>query len=511
MYNVVIVDDEPVIRFGLKASVEWEKEGLSLVGDFPNGEAALHFLEKTHVDILITDIKMPIMDGLTLMKKALALYPKLKVILVSSYNEFDYVKEGLKYGAVDYVLKPTLEQEEFVQLIRKCANRLSKEKNIEKKLILVDQTTSLLERKKAEQDLKRMLLDEKSLSTDSEMMNLLPGPVFVVYMKLSHVAQIDDEYGALFKKFSLEEIQERFYSNFLKGLCFSIGDSELVFFFQSEIEPFTFIDQIKDKAIKGSALKFSFGFDTISNISEAKKGLERSISACERHFFHPDERVYSYKEAKNKPTKLLKVEEVKQFVLPVDEEKVTKYIDLLYLEWKQEELHPSEIKQEASEFLSTLFLNKIDLTLLLDKCEELFKAESLDELTTMVKERIQECMKLVSEQKSKPKSDNELMERAIRYIHQNYTNELTLQMVADHIHISRNYFSILFKQFSDQKFIDYVIDLRIKKAEELLVQTSLKVYEVAGKSGFNDVKYFSKLFKRLTGYSPVDYRTHHRK
>ncbi|MFC0561567.1 response regulator transcription factor [Halalkalibacter alkalisediminis] len=511
MYNVVIVDDEPVIRFGLKASVEWEKEGLSLVGDFPNGETAFHVMEETHVDILITDIKMPIMDGLTLMKKALDINPKLKVILVSSYNEFEYVKEGLKYGAVDYVLKPTLEQEEFVQLIQKCVHKLNEEKNIENKLKFVDQTNSLMERKKAEQELKRALLDEKGFSSDCKIMSLLSGEVLVVYMKLNNVAKIDDEYGALFKKFTIEEIQERFYSNFTKGVCISIGDTELVFFFHSDIHPITVIDQIKDEAIIGSALQFSFGFDTISNISEAKQGLKRSMSACERQFFHPSEMVYYYKEPKKKTTNHTKVEEVKHFILPVDEEKVTKYLEQLYLQWKKEELHPSEIKQEASEFLSNLFLNKLDLTLLLDKCEELGQAESLDELIIMMKKHMQECMKLVSEQKSKPRSDNELMERAINYIHQHYTNELTLQMVADHIHISRNYFSVLFKQFSDQKFIDYVIDLRVKKAKELLVQTSLKVYEVAGRSGFNDVKYFSKLFKKLTGYSPVDYRTFHQK
>ncbi|WP_198510249.1 response regulator, partial [Bacillus solitudinis] len=130
MYNIIIVDDEPVIRSGLKASVEWDKEGLSLLGDFSNGEEAFSIMKENHVDILITDIKMPIMDGLTLMKKALNLYPKLIVILISSYNEFAYVKEGIKYGAIDYVLKPTLEQEEFLQLIQKCVKRLDEEQSI---------------------------------------------------------------------------------------------------------------------------------------------------------------------------------------------------------------------------------------------------------------------------------------------------------------------------------------------------------------------------------------------
>ncbi|MFC0470646.1 response regulator [Halalkalibacter kiskunsagensis] len=511
MYNVIIVDDEPVIRFGLKASVEWEKEGLSLIGDFPNGEEAINAMKKHHVDLLITDIKMPIMDGLTLMKKAIDLFPKLKVILVSSYNEFEYVKEGIKYGAVDYVLKPTLEQEEFVQLIQKCVHKMDEETNIEKKLTLVEQTTSLHERKKLEQELKRVLSNEKDSSHFKEIKNSMSGSLIVINMKINDVAKIEEQYGILFRRFTLEEIQERFYSKYEKGVCLAISETDLLFLIEVNGNPVKLIHQLNDEVVKESSLSFSFGYDVISNIYEADKGFHRSSLACERRFFYPNEVVFSYKEGKEPLEKPHQVEQLKQFLLPVDEKKVATYIEERYEHWKQGKMHPSDIKQEACDLVTSLFGNKLALSLLLDKCEHFKKIESLHELYRILTKQIAECVRLISDLRQKPSVDNELMESALSYIHQHYTKELTLQMVADHIHISRNYFSILFKQFSDQKFIDYVIDLRIKKATDLLMNTSLKVYEVAARSGFKDVKYFSKLFKRITGYSPVDFRTEHQK
>ncbi|WP_100405248.1 response regulator transcription factor [Bacillus solitudinis] len=509
MYNIIIVDDEPVIRSGLKASVEWDKEGLSLLGDFSNGEEAFSIMKENHVDILITDIKMPIMDGLTLMKKALNLYPKLIVILISSYNEFAYVKEGIKYGAIDYVLKPTLEQEEFLQLIQKCVKRLDEEQSIKKKLTLVDQTTTLRERKMVEQKLKRVLLNDNDTTHYEEVKKLMSGSILVIYMKMNDVANIEEQYGGLFKSFILEEIQEHFYTKYEEGVCLTIWNADLVFFMNVDHAPAKTIHQLNDEMVKKSGLSFSFGYDVITDLSEADKGFKQSALACERRFFHPKDIVFSYKESKEKSFNRFDAKLMKQFLLPTDEKKVATCIEERYEQWKQEEIQPSEIKQEACDLLTNLFGSKLTLSLLLDKCEDIKKTESLNEMYSALIKQIAECILLITKLPVKTTKDNELMESALSYIHHHYTSELTLQMVADHIHISRNYFSILFKQFRDQKFIDYVIELRIKKATELLMNTSLKVYEVAARSGFKDVKYFSKLFKRITGYSPVDFRTEH--
>jgi two-component system, response regulator YesN len=508
MYNVMIVDDEPVIRFGLKASVNWEQKGLHLIGDFPNGEVAFQAMQTHHVDILITDIKMPVMDGLTLMKKALERFPNLKVILVSSYNDFEFVREGLMYGAVDYVLKPTLEPEEFLQLIQKCVKKIHEEEEIEEKLSLVDQTSMLKERKRLEQEIKRVLLHEKD---DIEYEGKFNGPFTVVFMKMKHVEKIEERFGFLYKSLILDEVQEQFYIDYEEGICFPIGETNMLFFIRKEENPKNTVAKLKQKFESETNVHFSFGYDVISTLTEVESGFKRSLSACNRSFFNEQKDIFKYEQPKQQYLKRLKTDQLKQFLLPYDKQKVTHFLQERYQQWKREEMAPADIKDEACDILTHLFVNKLDVSLLIEKCSRLKNTESLNELYHLLLKLIEQCDRLIVQMKEKPTADNELMEKALEYIHEHYTEELTLQRVASHIHISRNYFSILFKRFLNQNFIDYVIDLRIKKAKELLLHTPLKVYEVAENAGFKDVKYFSKLFKKITGFSPGDFRTEHQK
>jgi len=132
MYRAAIVDDEPVIRFGIRASVDWEKEQIGLAGDFANGEEAWREICRDPVDILITDIKMPVMDGLELTRRTLARYPRTKVVLVSSYSDFEFVREGLQLGVLDYLLKPTLEPEGLLAIVRKCISKIELERSDER-------------------------------------------------------------------------------------------------------------------------------------------------------------------------------------------------------------------------------------------------------------------------------------------------------------------------------------------------------------------------------------------
>ncbi len=252
MIRVLIVDDEPIIRFGIKALIDWGKEGFEVVGEYANGIAALDTMLSQPVNIVITDIKMPLMDGLTLTREVMKLNPSCKVILVSSYNDFEYVREGLKLGVVDYILKHSLEPEELLEALRKCKERLDEEAH------------------------------------------------------------------------------------------------------------------------------------------------EPSASTAE-----PRGRAYG-----------------------------------------EPELH----------------------------------------------------------------AEHNPIEKALEYIGKHDLRTITLQEVADAVHVSKSYFSVLFKKTTGHNFIDYVIGLRLEKAKELLADSNLKIYVISEQAGFNDVKYFSKLFKKTCGVSPIDYR-----
>ncbi len=507
VYNVIIVDDEPVIRFGLKASVNWDQEGLCLLGDFPNGEEALKVMEQHKIDILITDIKMPVMDGLALTKKALERFPTLKVVLVSSYTDFEYVREGLKLGAVDYVLKPTLEPEEFSGLIRKCVKLIEEEQTVEEKLQLINQAAFLKEQKSLEQIMKRVILQDLEPINFQEQFAWLQGSLLIITMRLNRAEEIEEQFGFLFQTMILEDIQDLFYENVNQGICFPVAETEMLFLMQINAEPYKVLETLKTEIEQETNLSFSFGYEVISDVSVVKEGVEKSRVACNQHFFYECQHIFRYQSFPKENAIPLRLDEFHQFLLPYDERRLTAFLQNRCKEWELGRLEPSEIKKEACEIVSHLFLKQLKWELLFEKCEQLKKAETLVQLQQILFQQIAEYDYLIPQNQTFSQGENQVITKALEYIHKHYTEELTLQTVAGHIHMSRNYFSVLFKRHIGQNFIDYVIDLRIKKAKELLRNTSLKVYEVADQSGFKDVKYFSKLFKKLTGISPADFRT----
>ncbi|MEW9050045.1 MAG: response regulator [Neobacillus sp.] len=509
MYNVIIVDDEPIIRFGLKSSIDWANEGLCLLGDYSNGEQALKAMEnEVQVDILITDIKMPVMDGITLMKKALNLFPKLKIILVSSYNDFDFVREGLKHGAVDYVLKATLEPEAFLQTIKSCVEKIDVEKAYEQKINLAEQTSSIKERKVVEQEIKRFLLSEKEVKANELSFADIQGPFIVVFMKMKNMDKVVEEFGYLYKSLIFEEIQEQFYRVNKEGTIFPIGETGMIHFNKKPADPNNYILRLKQQIETNTKFRFYSGFDITSELTGIEAAFQNSLLACQRHFFNNQEDIFSFEKTETKSIPKLKASKIKEFLLPYDDQRVKSFLENRQAEWATGQLSPDSIKKEACDILTNLFMNKMEISILIEKCTALKLTDSLEELSSMLIAEIKECDQYIKNQIDMSFTDNKLVEKALLYIHDNYTQELTLQEVADHIHISRNYFSILFKRLVSKNFIDYVIELRIKKAKALLSHSSLRVYEVAAESGFNDVKYFSKLFKKITGISPGDFRIH---
>ena len=510
MYNVMIVDDEPIIRFGLKSSVDWEKENLNLIGDYPNGQQALDAMKNGgQVDILITDIKMPVMDGITLMKEALTVNPKIKIVLVSSYNEFEYVREGLKRGAVDYILKPTLEPETFSRTIQKCVDKINEEQHVEMKLQNAERTNVAASRRKLEHEMKRILLKKNELVKNGDIIEMFQVPHNIVLLKLKEINQEEEEFGFLYKSLIFEEIQQRFYMEVDDGVCFPIGENELILIVKKTENPLSAAKRVKEKIERETSIGIIYGYDVIDHVEDLVAGYHRARSACKRHFFHSEQEIFKYRPKLTENVTALTEEELSNLLLPYDEGFVQNFIEERYLVWSSETMKPSAIKIEAVNIVKTLFMKNVELPVLMEKAEIIEASATLKELRSSTLEVIKACTLSLSASGTQHNTDNELMDKALRYIHAHYTEELTLQKAADHIHISRNYFSILFKRLMNQNFIDYVIELRVNKAKELLTQTSQKVYEVASNAGFNDVKYFSKLFKKVTGHSPGDYRANY--
>ncbi len=173
--------------------------------------------------------------------------------------------------------------------------------------------------------------------------------------------------------------------------------------------------------------------------------------------------------------------------------------------WEKHRYDAGRVKREACDLISGMFARRMEPALLLEYYRQFMEAETLADLAQALESAIREGeAQRQDEETGQPNTG--IVAKAMAFIHERYAQEITLQMVADHVHVSKNYFSVLFKKQTNQNFIDYLIQLRIEKAKSLLPNKSLKIYEVAERAGFNDVKYFSKLFKKVVGSTPAEYR-----
>ncbi|MDQ6419779.1 response regulator [Paenibacillus sp. LHD-117] len=509
MWRAIIVDDEPIIRFGIKASVDWSKEGVELVADCANGAEALQLLEKEPVDLLITDIKMPVLDGLALSKRVLELYPETKVVLVSSHNDFEYVREGLKLGVTDYILKHTLEPEELQQVVRRCLVMLEKEAR--KKGQRVDQVGNgeemLQLRKRCEGELKLLLLQKEGKPQGDVFPAWLDHGYLGLAIVLNRVSLIEEQQGYLFKSVVLEQLAEALYGEEQEGIAVQTAEHELFFLLpapQSREEQASRLRKLKAKMEEESGASVTIGFARGEETAGIREAYSCSRLASDRGFF-VGSGIYGYESSDAVRRDGLRLPSSYQSLEGADDERLAALLTEWRIDWSHGGCSPLSLKEEASKVLSMMFKQQVDPYALVESFDRLFKTETLGELCEVLQTSIVELRKACSDSFDAQSSYHPI-DKALDYIRGHYLESMTLQQVADYVHVSKNYFSILFKKITGQNFIDYVITLRVQRAKELLGGTELKVYEVAERSGFNDVKYFSKLFKKMTGHSPVEYR-----
>jgi two-component system response regulator YesN len=501
MYKVMIVDDEPIIRTGIRASVDWSAVGLAMVGDYPNGEAALEALLREPVDILITDIKMPILDGLELTRRAMELCPGIKVVLMSNYNDFQYVRQGIVLGAMDYILKLTLEPEELVTVLERCIEAIERERQGAGAAAGSHRQLLLADRKHAERELADRLRDGR-LAADSRFLPASFRSGFTaVRLIIDHCEELKQGKGYLYLSLMMEELKERFYQRYETGVAVAVRENEwLLLIPLAHALP----NEWKDALEQATGLSLTVGY--LTGIAEER--LNEAVLRLEEirayRFYEGTGAIYRIGEKRRRlPDEALAAEPfaswLSQLQLPLARK---------IAEWVRDQPQPEQVRREACDWFSGVYGKELELRLALEYYQFLMSAETLEELLGSLTSAIRELgAGLGRSTESKPGSPRTIIDQAEDYLARHFTEEITLPLIADHVHVSKNHFSFLYKKHTGQNFIDRLIQLRIDRAKELLGDRELKVYEVAEQSGFHDVKYFSKLFKKLVGLSPVDYRS----
>lgn len=530
--KVFLVEDEVIIRSGVKKSINWEQEGYEFVGEASDGELAYPMILKEKPDILITDIRMPFMDGLELSRLVKKELPDIKILILSGYDEFEYAKKAIKIGVTEYLLKP-ISAAKLTEVLNAVAETIRQE-NEEKNLL---ETYFAEMRENTERD--KMRLFEKLLMGDLSMGEILEaGERFGMNLGASCYKIV------LFK--ILANLENHVYAEQMVDACSSVEQAasmmEGVYVFQRGVEGWAFLLTAQDeKSMEESAkilyqnlkqamknytqLEYFGGIgSTVPRIRSLKQSFREADRAFAARFVEEANQIISQKEfEKSQMEEGLKMQGVVQigksremlqkFLSNGTREEVKAFSDAYISRIEEENIRSTMVRQYVVIDVCIVILSFCErissANRLQEEAEELQKMmqkiHSLSEIKKYVVRLLNEAIELRDAESGRRYSD--LIAAAKKEIENHYmTEEISLNTVAISVGMSPSYFSSIFSKEAGKTFVEYLTEVRIEKAKEFLMCSSMKTSEIGYEVGYKDPHYFSYIFKKVQGCSPKEYR-----
>ncbi len=520
-YKVFFVEDEAITREGIRDNVDWQANGFEFCGEATDGEMALPLLRATQPDVLITDIKMPFMDGLQLSKIMRERMPWVKIIILSGHDEFEYAQQAIKLGVTDYLLKPITVQN-LQNVLQKLTMQLDEERKERENLRKLQEQAEENRAALRERFLFKLIVGAVSPTEAVENgqtlgLNLIARHYLVVILKI----EPDDPTG----EYEYDEYQQ--IQNIIVGLIEKDPDifvlkrdwGDLVLIFKGSTLEYLeegrdfLLNEIKQEVgrtryrlIVGMGTTKNRVADICQSFIEALTHIQNSPSDKESSLNQSLERM-----------ELLKVDKtaVENFLHSGRREEFDEFFEAYLLPLSGAALKSNLIKNYI--FVDVvLAIAKLvdDLGGEVDKViPELNSIEIIMSNIKTLEQLRDQVYKIVTTALAyrdvQPKGQyKDLIRQSKEYIEHHYTDpELSLNNVAAQANLSASHFSFVFSQEVGQTFKEYLTETRIHKAKELLRMTALKSADIGYQVGYNDPHYFSSVFKKHTGLSPTEFRS----
>ncbi|MDQ0231175.1 response regulator [Metabacillus malikii] len=508
MKKVFLVDDEMAIRDGIGRSINWEKEGYIFCGDASDGELALPLIEKHKPDIVITDIKMPFMDGLELSRILRNRLPSTKIIILSGHDEFDYAREAMRIQVTEYCLKPVSSQD-LLNILKKVSLQIEQEQMALKRIL----------------DLKNQAMQSKTVSRDKFLYELCVG--LYSFSEAINVATelniqlISSYYYIIIVEYpnereNLDWIQIkysclRFQRKARESVFIMLGESKQELERESES-----IRKYLGKYTETQNHSLIFG---IGRVASRIQGISLSFSeADEEKNYSKIIQKYSSKESEKDIESKIELQHFKRKDL-IDFLKYGNRDDIKSFSLS----YSSYLKSENVSSQFTIYYFLMDFTITIShflKELEIDNIEILQEMSKLEKKAswiryypdviiyMEKMLSLVlSSRNSLAPNYSHSVQLAIDYIHNHYSDsQLSLQAISEAVNVSASYLSHLFSQETGSTLIEYLTKTRIEQAKGLLEKTQYKTYEIANQVGYSDSHYFCRTFKKITGMTTKQYK-----
>lgn len=519
MYGVLIAEDELLVRLGLQNSISWNKYNMQVVGSAEDGQIAWDIYQQKKPEIVITDLRMPTMDGMELISRIRNENTGTKIVILTCVEEFETARKAIALGVQNYILKLSMSVEDMESILAKMKRELDQESTrdnnlisaqvgediirerllkgflfydffskdqflenakkcalrIEQRRLLlcimeIDHYSELKSKDSAKRD--KVVLSSITNIANSQMADVKMREIFYNddgrYIILTNVDDADSDYSALKK--ALQNIGKTI------GMYFGLS---VTFAFSKIYDGFEKMPQMYQEAARALTRKFYLG---------KGKFLEEG-TAIEGDYFR----------------------KIKEILQPLENGFPSVSVSKEYL-WIQKSLTTAVLSRDNVVRMLSQLLQWINCSIFtcftIDSSEDTTKyihrlenCDTLDECGAAVKEF---CQKVESRLPVRDFSDG--IARAVGYIKSNYSHDITLSQLSQYVDMSSSYFSSVFKKETEYSFIEYLNMTRIEQAKKLLLQTDYKSYEIAERVGFSDNTYFCKVFKKATGISPIEFR-----
>lgn len=518
-YKVFFVEDEIVTREGIRDNVDWQADGFELCGEAPDGEMALPLLQATQPDVLITDIKMPFMDGLELSRIVRDRMPATKIVILSGHDEFEYAQEAIKLGVSEYLLKPVTVQDihHVLQRVAITMDReLREQENLKKLKNQVQENRAAL----TERLLLKLLVGAISLAEAIEQsqvlgLSLVARCYSVVVIRLALAAP---EPFDLREFQTVQEIVSRIVGSNPDVFALRKDVEEIVLIFKGDTPAFLqedrdyLLEQIR-RRVSDRKCQLHFG---VGSLHDRITDIGQSFIQALANVQQATAVTIEASAAAIETTELLRVDKsaVQDYLKCGVKQDFDDFFDAFLLPLGETAFRSSIVKNyifmdlvfTTAHFVQELGGDVDEILPGLDHVEALLaNIQTIEQFRAHAHDILSRALTFRDAQVTSPHAG--VIQQAKAYIDQHYMDaDISLQSVANRVGHSSCHFSTVFGEEMGKTFKTYLTEVRIKSAKELIRTTNLRSADISDQVGYNDPHYFSLVFHKSTGLSPKQFR-----
>ena len=532
--NLLIVDDEDLDREGLLNEIDWQQYGITEIKVARTGIEAIKIMEEYKVNILITDINMPVLNGIKLAEHAKKKDQFTKIIFISGYDNFEYAKDAIKLDASGYILKP-VDTDELIEVIIKVVDDIVQEQkkldernkygnffNFSKEAIKTGMFNNLFF---------GIYNDENEFISRASYidLNIVKGKYCIAIVELDNhknteisEKEIKQALYASFNSTFFEILRNGFYGEFVFT---SINKCTILFSFREEIpdvvakeELFSACNKIIEYMENSLNIIITISISNIFNsLNQAKQAFADANNTLAMKEYLSGGRVLHKDYYNNKVDFSLSFqnidEELSKLLIIGDKQRIIDILDNMFNIFENcNDINKNFVKNICINIISRINITMMEMGMNINELfdeetaliNKLMRFETIVDIRTWMKN----IFFFILEFKLKKESEicYDLKQEVKNYIEKNYNRDISLKEIAHVFHYSPNYFGELFKQNFGKNFSEYLAEYRMKKAASILQKSDLKIYEIAYIVGYNNISAFIKKFKQVFNVTPAEYR-----